>query len=211
MYNSERPSQEELPSTSKLLASTCLALVVAGVLLITAVLPAEYGVDPTGVGEILGLKEMGEIKSQLALEAEMDQQPEEPIAIFEPEPSVVAPAVKSPAEKAPAPASAVTQKDQRVVKLKPGEAAEIKLVMEKDAVVNFSWQSSGKINVDTHADTQGIRYHGYSKARQIDGEQGELVAAFTGKHGWFWRNRTQSTVTVTLTTEGEYSSVVRVL
>ena len=29
---------------------------------------------------------------------------------------------------------------------------------------------------------------------------GELVAAFTGNHGWFWRNRTDAPVTVTLRT-----------
>ena len=32
-------------------------------------LTAEYGTDPTGVGNVLGLTEMGEIKQQLAREA----------------------------------------------------------------------------------------------------------------------------------------------
>ena len=34
--------------------------------------PSEYGIDPTGLGGLLGLAEMGEIKSQLAEEAEAD-------------------------------------------------------------------------------------------------------------------------------------------
>jgi hypothetical protein len=38
-----------------------------------------------------------------------------------------------------------------------------------------------------------------------------LVAAFDGKHGWFWRNRTGSEVTVTLKTEGDYAKIERVL
>jgi hypothetical protein len=36
---------------------------------------------------------------------------------------------------------------------------------------------------------------------------GERVAAFTGNHGWFWRNRTDAPVTLTLRTSGEYSEM----
>jgi hypothetical protein len=42
---------------------------VAGFLLVTVVLPAEYGVDPTGIGRVLGLTQMGVIKARLAAEA----------------------------------------------------------------------------------------------------------------------------------------------
>jgi hypothetical protein len=72
MYNSNIPSNEELPSTAKLIKSTLLALVVAGILLVTVVMPSEYGIDPTGIGQTLGLKNMGEIKQSLVLEAEAD-------------------------------------------------------------------------------------------------------------------------------------------
>jgi hypothetical protein len=43
------------------------------------------------------------------------------------------------------------------------------------------------------------------------GEQGTLVAAFDGKHGWFWRNRSAENATITLTTKGGYSVLKRVL
>jgi hypothetical protein len=45
-------------------------MAVAGILLVTCVLPAEYGIDPTGVGRVLGLTQMGEVKMMLAEEAE---------------------------------------------------------------------------------------------------------------------------------------------
>ena len=48
-------SGQELPSTPKLLRSTLLALAAATVLLLTTVLPAEYGLDPTGLGKKMGL------------------------------------------------------------------------------------------------------------------------------------------------------------
>ena len=38
------------------------ALLVAGVILVIAVLPAEYGVDPLGIGASLGLTAMGDIR-----------------------------------------------------------------------------------------------------------------------------------------------------
>ena len=59
----------ELPSSARLLRSTLLALAIAALLLVVAVLPAEYGVDPTGVGRTLGLTQMGEIKVSLEREA----------------------------------------------------------------------------------------------------------------------------------------------
>jgi len=62
----------ELPSARALLRSTLIALAVAGALLLTVVLPAEYGIDPTGVGRVLGLTQMGEIKVRLAREAAED-------------------------------------------------------------------------------------------------------------------------------------------
>ena len=53
-----------------------IAVIAALAILITVVLPAEYGVDPTRIGRVLGLTEMGEIKQQLAEEAEADRQKE---------------------------------------------------------------------------------------------------------------------------------------
>ena len=74
MFNSEKPSLDELPSTKRLIKSTIFASLSAILILFTGVLPAEYGIDPTGVGRVLGLTEMGEIKRELAEEAEADRQ-----------------------------------------------------------------------------------------------------------------------------------------
>ena len=73
MFNSDKPSLDQLPSTARLVKSTILAMVSAVVILVTVVLPAEYGIDPTGAGRVLGLTEMGDIKNELAKEAEEDR------------------------------------------------------------------------------------------------------------------------------------------
>ncbi len=67
------PTYPEIPSARRLLRSTAVAAVAALLILVTVVLPAEYGIDPTGVGRVLGLTRMGEIKTRLAREAVADQ------------------------------------------------------------------------------------------------------------------------------------------
>ncbi len=61
MYNSQNSSPIELPSSKQLVRSTILALLTAVVLLVNVILPAEYAVDPTGIGRLLGLTQMGRL------------------------------------------------------------------------------------------------------------------------------------------------------
>jgi hypothetical protein len=58
MNHTHKPPESDLPTSSQLLKSTIIAFVVASFLLLLVILPAEYGVDPTGVGHALGLKKM---------------------------------------------------------------------------------------------------------------------------------------------------------
>ncbi len=57
------------PSSAALRRASFLAVIVAAVLVLTAVLPAEYGIDPTGIGRRIGLTQMGRLKQELAKEA----------------------------------------------------------------------------------------------------------------------------------------------
>lgn len=222
MYNTDLPRRAELPTSRQLLRSTLLAMLTAGVLLVTVVLPAEYGVDPTGVGRALGLTAMGEIKRSLAQEATQSPPaatPPAPVASLPPAAPAAAPVVvdAAPAKQSATIASSqpvAVRSDEMTVSLKPGEAAEIKLVMAKGAAVSYEWiAQGGAVNYDTHGDPVPARkdfYHGYGKGRATPRDAGELVAAFDGSHGWFWRNRSGSTVTLTLRTRGAYTSIKRV-
>ena len=212
MYNTDLPTRAELPSTGKLLRSRVVAALVATTLLITTILPAEYGIDPTGIGRALGLTQMGEIKVSLAAEAmAAGAQAAPPVAAAAAEQTApLAPAAAPPAEQAPA-----GQQHTMTVNLKPGQSAEIKLAMRKDARVDYEWTTvGGAVNYDTHGDPVGAPknfYHGYGKGKNETSQTGELQAAFDGTHGWFWRNRSQQEVTITLTTSGDYEQIKRVL
>ena len=215
MYNTELPTRAELPSSRQLIRSTVIAVVTAGVLLTTAVLPAEYGIDPTGIGNALGLKKMGEIKTTLAKEA-AGEAPGSPPANAESSTTTATATPKSEAAASPSPTPEPAGKsDEVTVSLKPGQAAEVKLDMRKGAKVTYEWTvRGGTVNVDAHGDPLNPPagfYHGYGKGRQMSRDAGVLQAAFDGKHGWYWRNRSSSAVTVTLSTNGQYTAIKRVL
>ncbi len=188
----------EPPSVRRLMRSTAIAAMVAAVILVTIVLPAEYGVDPTGIGRIIGLKEMGEIKMQLA----EDARAAEAVAVVR--------AAAPDATPATAMTTATPKSDVTEVTLLPSQGKEIKLAMPKDARVSFSWATNrGVVNYDTHGDSPTIKYHGYSKGTGTKADSGLLTAAFEGQHGWFWRNRGRDTVVVTLRTSGDYTELKR--
>ena len=221
MYNSDTPLRAELPSSKQLLRSTILAAISALVLLVAVVLPAEYGIDPTGAGRALRLTEMGDIKQQLAAEAAAD---------------AAAPAAQSPAAgtlgmatanaagipvtaagaaapKASAQAAApkIAWRDEMPVTLTPGEGTEIKLKMAEGAKAQYAWVvEGGEVNFDTHGDAPG-KSISYEKGRGVSSDAGVLEAAFTGNHGWYWRNRGQSNVTVILRTRGDYTEIKKML
>lgn len=227
MYNTDLPNRAELPSTRQLIRSTVIALVAAFALLTTTVLPSEYGIDPTGVGRMLGLTQMGEIKVSLATEAAANAKAAStPAAAGQTAPTVAAPRAAPDAAPAvatapttaamsPAPATAGSQRHEMTITLRPGQAAEVKLDMRKGAQVTYVWQTSGgQVNFDTHGDPPNPPkdfYHGYGKGRAAVGDKGTLEAAFDGKHGWFWRNRGTADVSVTLNTAGQYTAIKRVL
>ena len=203
MYNSDLPNRAELPSSKQLLRSTIIAILVATVLLVTVVLPSEYGIDPTRIGRVLGLTKMGEIKTALAAEAEKDRATSASQRVVEPASNAP---VRSEKEPAVGP-----RKDEMTVTLKPGEGAEVKLQMAKGAKASYEWASTGgPVNHDTHGDNSTGAKHSFSKGREVERDAGELVAPFDGNHGWYWRNRTDGDVTVTLKVSGEYHSVKRV-
>lgn len=204
MYNSDLPNQIELPSSKQLLRSTLIALIVAAVLLVTAVLPAEYGIDPTGIGGLLGLKEMGTIKTQLAAEAAKHN-------AAAPEPAASAPAVVATATPTPEPTPTPTpqKSDTTTVTLKPNEGVEYKLEMSKGAKAKYEWTSAGgPVNHNLHTDGAGGS-HSYSKGTGVERDAGEITAVSDGYHGWFWRNRNSKDVTITLKTSGDYKSIKR--
>ena len=197
MFNTQKPSDNDLPSSSQLLKSTIIALTIAVTLLLCIVIPAEYGKDPTGVGKLLGLKEMGEIKMRLEKESLNEKQ------VHNEHISLKAEIIES---------SKIIEENQDVLEfiIEPNEAIEIKLEMVEGSFAKYEWKTqNGGLNYNLHGDG----YKGsqksitYKKGRMTSSDIGEIISEFDGYHGWFWRNRNNTAVTVTLETVGDYIQI----
>jgi hypothetical protein len=199
----------EPPTSGSLLRATLTALGVAAVLLVTCVLPAEYGIDPTGIGRVLGLTQMGEVKLALAEEAASN------VAAEASADSVIAAAESGAASVGTAADSAresgTTHVDTTVVTLPPNKGGEIKLVMQSGMSARYQWSvTGGVVDVDMHGDSTNAPkdwFVSYKKANGTVADSGELVAGFAGNHGWYWKNRGPGDVLIRLITSGNYARI----
>lgn len=218
MYNAKPPSDVELPTTGKLIRSTAISIAAAGVILVTTVLPAEYGIDPTGIGSVLGLTTMGEIKKDL--EKESKEHSEAPFRDRErPDFFARLGGLLISSASAQTPRATPRQwaqanvkppwKDEVTFSLKPGQGLELKLTMKKGATATYSWiATGGRINFDLHAHAKGKTAR-YAKGRGKRSGSGSFTARFDGNHGWFFRNRDRAPVEVVMKLKGDYSAIVR--
>ena len=188
MFYTHKPSEKDLPTSSQLLKSTMVAVCVGCALLILFVLPAEYGADPTGVGELFGLKKMGEIKTRLKQDFLKENDGAKDELMVE---------------------SETGKENQDVMEfvIAPDEAIEIKLKMKKGSIAKYKWTTkNGGLNYNLHGDGHkgSQRSISYKKGIMTSSDNGEFKSEFDGYHGWFWRNRNNDSVTITLETIGDY-------
>jgi len=175
-----------LPSISQLARAIGVAIVIAGIILVTAVLPAEYGIDPTGIGQAIGLLR----PPASAIDMSISVTPEAAATV-----TASATAFRS---------------DEMTVTLKPGEGAEIKAAMVRGGSYVFSWTvAGGTVEFDMHGEhTDGSGGEAsYAKGEDAASGHGTFHAPFDGRHGWYWQNLTWEPVTVTLKTSGFYSKI----
>lgn len=202
MHNAPKPNIEDLPTKAQLRRSTIIATIGAIVIGVGVYMPAEYGTDPTGVGSILGLTEMGEIKQQLAAEAAAD----EALHGGDESSSLMNDIFGLFASTAHAQEA---WQDEITFTLAPGEFTEIKATMEEGATMTYAWTSTGgRINFDLHAHAGGEDVT-YERGRGQTSGEGSFETPFAGDHGWFWRNRDDADITVILQLRGDYSEIVR--
>lgn len=176
------------PTVPQLARAIGIAIAVAAVILVIAVLPAEYGIDPTGAGRALGLQRQPASALDLSI----------PIT---PEAAATVAAATTP-----------FRSDEMTLTLKPGESVEIKATMAQGASYVFSWTvAGGTVEFDMHgeyADGRGGEAS-YAKGDEAASGHGTFRAPFDGRHGWFWQNLTWEPVTLTLKTSGFYEKIER--
>ena len=182
------PAIGELPSRQILNRATLIAILVAVALLVTVVLPAEYGVDRTGVGRLLGLTEMGRMK-RAAAEA----------------------GTATPAANLPPLDYNAGQSGELRVPLAPGEGREVKASMRAGGTMRYIWSTNNlPVHYELHGEPRGGAKGVYSsyKIAVSKGESGDFTAPMEGTQGWYWRNDTPLPVIVTVKATGEWADLM---
>ena len=177
-------------SRERLAVAAGASILVAGLLLVTVVLPAEYAVDPLGTGARLGLLQLGETGKQVdALNAAAAQNAgvQGEIVVPQPKPWV---------------------RDTEEFVIEPGQGMEYKYRLDKGKALLYSWKATAPVNFEFHAEPDGgPRGYAqtYEKRDAVQEASGTLTAPFPGIHGWYWENKTNRPVTVTLQAAGFYN------
>ena len=187
---------------NELVRGVLIALAVAGVILTVAVLPAEYGIDPSGAGKALGLTSL-----------------HKPITVA----TMAAPATKGSTVSAPGEVRTLTiaarqnlayRADTREVTLPAGKGVEVKTHLAKGATLIYSWKTTkGEfLNHDFHGEPVNAKndeFESFIEENNVSESRGSLIAPFTGVHGWYWKNKTDAPVTLVLQASGFYTDIFK--
>jgi hypothetical protein len=186
--------KREVPSKRRIVTATFIAFIMAVIILITAVLPAEYGIDPLGTGAMIGLTDLAK--------AGADGDPASPPA------GVSAPVVSGTFTAQPK----IYKVDSQDLGLFPGEGVEIKYHMEKGAVMVYSWKATGPLLFEFHGEPDQKPNKEYYDSYELDNKVGKseaygsFTAPSTGIHGWFWENKSDKDVEIHLTAAGFFDA-----
>ena len=180
--------------TGRLMAACGVAAVGAAAILTLFVLPAERGVDLTGLGRVLGLTGMASAAPEAAGAAN-------------PTPQAAAAPTKATIAKA-----TPLRSDEMTLTLPPHSGAEVKAEMAVGDHMIFRWEATGPVKADMHGEPPNAadgEFTTYWKETDLTSGQGAFTAPFEGIHGWYWRNRGETPVTVKVRTNGFYKALIR--
>jgi hypothetical protein len=203
------PFEVKPPPARKLWLGIGGAALVAALLLVTVVLPAEYGIDPTGIGKGLGLTAIHEPAKPVQLKDVIGGNQD-----------MAAAAAKVPdvGDPIPLPNPAVSQikpgapKTQTLtVTLPPFKETEVKMLLDEAQVAVFTWEADTDVYVDYHGHNPEIMgkkgFVRYEELQSTRAEHGSLVAPFAGEHGWYWLSLSDKPTTIKLTVTGYFNSL----
>ena len=170
----------------QLLPLTAAAIAVATVVFVVAVLPAEFGRDPTGVGQRLGLTQLAAETGGEADGATAHSAPAAPVQVtassFEPA--------------------------EHTVRLEPGQGVEVKARMRAGDTLLYDWAvDGGVVHVDMHGERIGAaedEYTSYRRGKHQPSDHGVFTAPFDGTHGWYWKNMHPHPVSVSVRISGHF-------
>ena len=165
-------------SRSTLIKAALSAIVVAGIVLVTLILPAEYNIDPTGIGQKIGVTVLAQ-----AAEPEVQQ-------------------------SAPAEGSNEFQTIEVMVPAGRGIEYKFDMQQFEKMTYEWITDGTAlfvDLHGEPKGDTSGY-YESYVIATSAD-MKGSFTAPFAGSHGWYWKNKSNQPVAVQLLVKGQYKVI----
>lgn len=179
-----------------------IALVIGATLLVSAVLPAEYGIDPLGIGKATGFSKL------YVAEGSTETLASEPHKILKLE-NVGSPAdvTKPAAADNPPPATQLAERTDEVSVVIPvGKGLEYKVNMLKYGQLKYEWiTDKGELYFDFHGEVKNNSNYFESYAIAYSNNMaGSLISPFEGPQGWYFKNNSKEDITVKIKMEGQY-------
>lgn len=195
----------------QILKATLWSVVIGTIVLFIAVLPAEYGMDPTGLGQTLGFSKLYVSEDQNNLTTVTDTQANYPLIKLEKAGS--GPNVPVPVEAyLPSSKEQLAEKEDTIqVTVPAGKGIEYKIDMLKYGKVKYEWSTNGgTLYFDFHGEVyqkvkpEQVFFESYTIAYS-NNMVGTFTAPFKGKHGWYFRNKGSEDILVNLRLKGQYA------
>jgi hypothetical protein len=193
----------------QILKATLWSVVIGGIVLIGAILPAEYGIDPIGAGRFFGFSKL--YSSPDTVQVAVPMATVYPIIPLEKAGS--GPDVSRPFEADnPAPAVQFAHRQDTVEVIVPaGKGIEFKINMLKYGKMKYEWHTADRttLYLDFHGEVKqsvvakNVYFESYTLAYS-NNMVGTFLAPYEGKHGWYFRNSGEKDVVVVLRLQGQY-------
>ena len=170
---------QHVVSTKTLIKSTVAATIIALIVFVCFILPAEYNIDPTHIGHKLGLTALANHNNDEVTMSETATASEHAEHVIE----VVVPAGKGIEYK-----FQMSQHQKMTYEwLTDGEPLYFDLHGEPEG------------------DTTGY-FESYAIAT-LSEMKGSFTSPFTGSHGWYWKNSSDKPIAIQLMVEGQYTVI----
>ncbi len=200
-------TEKSKPSTATKLG---IVTVAAGALLVAFVLPAEYGIDPTGIGKLTGITALSGPAVPGAGE-DFGQTLNFNVEEYDVAAEEINQSIRGLIDLQDAPFKSETI----LLEIDDFGELEHKFIMDQDATLVYSWKV-----LDAQGDGVFYEFHGhpssadapnypegfeqaYSKGEGT-GQNGSFTTPFPGYHGWYFMNLEEGPIQIELTVSGYY-------
>ncbi|MDN5479292.1 MAG: hypothetical protein L0G39_20385 [Chryseobacterium sp.] len=195
--------QHQILDKKSIIKQMIIAIVVGTVLLVSAVLPAEFGIDPLGIGKITGFNRLY-IPEEENTNA-FSGTPHEVLTMAKLGSGKDVPRPAEADNPPPAKQLAVRTAEASVV-IPAGKGLEYKVNMLKYGVLEYEWKTDkGEVYLDMHGEVKGN--HNFFESYLIaysSNMTGTLIAPFEGPHGWYFKNNGKEDITVKVKLKGQF-------